>query len=125
MTTATTNAPEVSEVRSSGPGRGSLPRVGPFDFVARDTTRSVGKNKFRIVVYGAYNAGGLIGPEMNGIGILQESPPAVVADGIEQAQSGYFGPSEAQLAMFETLRTCTAAEFRALVNKAERLRFEI
>lgn len=102
-----------------------MPDVGPYSFVSRDTVRTVGTQQFRIVVYGAYNALGLVGSESNGIAILLEEPPAVVADEIGCESSGYSGPSTAQLALFETLRTCSSEEFRAEVNKAPRLRNRI
>lgn len=67
----------------------------------------VGTQQFRIVVYGTYNALGLVGSESNGVAVLLEEPPAVVADEIGCESSGYSGPSTAQLALFETLRTCS------------------
>ena len=118
-------SPELDEVRSSGAGQGTLPDVGPYSFVSRDTVRTVGTQQFRIVVYGAYNALGLVGSESNGVAVLQEEPPAVIADEIGCESSGYSGPSAAQLAIFEELRTCDATVFRAAVNTAPRLRKSI
>lgn len=117
-------SPAVGEIRSSGTGQGTLPSVGPFTFVARDAVRQVGKQQFRVVVYGAYNAG-IIGSESNGIAVLLENPPSVIADELGCIGSGYYGPSIAQLELFDKLMSCPEAEFRATVNTAKRLRSPI
>ena len=118
-------SPALGEVRSSSAGRGTLPKVGPFELVARDAIRSVGPAKYRLVVYGAYNAYGLVGGESNGIAVLLEDPPSVIVDEILCHAPGHLGPSAAQLNLFETLRTCSDAEFRAYVNECPRLRTQI
>ena len=51
-----------------------------------------------MLVCGAYNAFGLIGPEHNGIVILDEDNLCVVLDRHAEQQTGYFGPSNGQLA---------------------------
>ncbi len=78
--------------------------------------------KFRIILYSAYNARGLIGCENNGIAILDEDNLMVVVDSIAQQGTGYFGPSEEQLATFDDLIDMDWEEFRQEVNKARRLR---
>jgi hypothetical protein len=119
-------APVVGEVRRSDPSKqGTLPNIGPYTFVSADTVRAVDHQTFRVLVYGAYNAYGLIGSECNGVAVLCEDPASVVADEIGRESSGYFGPSKAQLALFEKLRTCSSAEFRQLVNSANNLRYPI
>ena len=55
------------------------------------------KRKFRLLLYGAYNACGLIGSEYNGVAVLDEYARNVVADNIAQESSGYFGPSVKQI----------------------------
>ena len=99
--------------------------VGPFTFVSRDEKRMVGTDEYRVVLYGAYNAGGLIGPEMNGIAVLSESPKAVICDQIACESTGYFGPSIKQTLEFEKMLTCSPEEFVLTVNASSRLREEI
>lgn len=77
----------------------TYPRVGQYMGVSRDT--SVGR--LRIILYAALNANGLIGPEFNGIAVLDEKDKQVVCDGINRESSGYFGPSTAQTTMWESL----------------------
>lgn len=99
--------------------------VGPFTFVSCDEKRIVGADEYRVVLYGAYNAGGLIGPERNGIAVLSESLKAVICDEIACEGTGYFGPSKKQIAEFEKLMTCSPEEFVMTVNASDRLRSQI
>lgn len=107
----------------------SLPSVGQFMGVSRDEIIefSVDKAKrhFRVLLYGAYNAMGLIGPEFNGIAVLDEDNKAVVCDCICKEQSGYFGPSKRQIEEFGRVIKLPWPEFRDLVNKSERPRFAL
>ena len=102
-------------------------KVGPFMGVTHDVTRtfrtSSGKRTFRIIRYGAYNAGGLIGPENNGIAVLDNSG-CVVADQIGRA-NGLLGPGQAQVDIFERMRRMKWGEFQAFVNESGRNRFTI
>ena len=95
--------------------------VGPYTSVSRDETRG----NYRILLYGAFNAFGLIGSEYNGICVLDEKNRAVVADNICCEDSGYFGPSKAQVAAFEKMLKCNKKEFVKIVNSAPRLRYPI
>ena len=59
--------------------------IGPYDYIkaTTTTTKTAGKKKertFRLAIYGAFNAYGLIGPERNGIVILDEDERAVLCD---------------------------------------------
>lgn len=109
----------------------TFPRIGPYMGVTRDKSLSfkAGRKarKFRIVIYGAYNAMGLIGSERNGIAVLDEDNRAVVCDDIARESSGYFGPSKNQLSLFEELAAMSWPVFRDFINEncADRLRFRI
>jgi hypothetical protein len=81
---------------------------------------------FRILVYGAYNAYGLIGSEANGILILDEDYLKVVLDEHFVESSGYFGPSERQLAEWERLVGLqTFKKFADFVNAHPRARYKL
>ena len=89
-----------------------LPRVSQFMGVWADQTRKIGKLKFRVLGYSAYNAFGLIGSECNGIAILDETNKSVITDELGKQDSGYFGPSEAQKKLHSFIMVCTEAEFK-------------
>jgi hypothetical protein len=74
-----------------------LPNVGPYTYISRNEVLEHSGRKFRIVLYGAYNAKGLIGSECNGICILDDDLLNVVLDEHGKEETGYFGPSEQQL----------------------------
>lgn len=106
------------------------PTVAQFVGVTSDKIVDFGKNgKFRVLVYGAYNAMGLIGPEMNGIAILKEPEGDrrgfVVTDNLGKQDSGYFGPSKEQVELFERIVAMKWEDFRALANDSERSRQDI
>lgn len=75
------------------------PRVGQYMGVSRDT--KVGN--FRVILYAALNAFGMIGSEFNGIAVLDEKNKSIVCDGIAKESSGYSGPSNAQISVWESL----------------------
>lgn len=85
--------------------------VGPFAGVLDqyDTkVKPIGSaESFRVIIYAAYNAFGLIGPERNGIAILNEDRSNVFCDEIAKASSGYFGPTPSQI---ETFKKMTAPD---------------
>lgn len=99
----------------------SLPNVGPYVGVSRDVRRG----RYRILVYGAYNACGLIGSEHNGICVLDDQRMQVVADRMVQISSGYHGPSPMQLAALERLLSCSPASFAHYINVSGRNRFDV
>lgn len=100
--------------------------VGPYVSVSFDQVRKFPNGRsFRMIVFGAYNAMGLIGSEYNGIAVFDEDNKSVVADCIGKADSGYFGPTLGQIELFDYLATCTWANFRNAVNNSDRLRYEI
>lgn len=96
--------------------------IGPYERVKRDSVRLVHGDAYRLILYGAYNARGLVGAEHNGIAVLQESPPAVIADKVACDDTGTQTPTAAQIAQYEEMRTCDDEKFRAIVNATERLR---
>lgn len=103
-------------------------RVGQFVGVSADKVRTFPNGRsFRFVVYGALDAYGLIGPEKNGVAVLDEDSPSVVCDELARADSGYFGPSREQLELFQRM---TSEDFGyedlvALVNASPRARYQL
>ena len=96
--------------------------IGPYERVKRDSVRLVHGDAYRLILYGAYNARGLVGAEHNGIAVLQESPPAVIADKVACDDTGIETPTAVQIAQYEQMRTCDDEKFRAIVNATDRLR---
>lgn len=97
-------------------------QVGPFMGVRDDFQRQYGKRHLRIVSYQAYNAMGLIGPEQNGVAILDEDRRCVITDRLGQEDSGYFGVSRAQSVLAERLRDLPDDDFATYVRKSAYLR---
>jgi hypothetical protein len=89
------------------------PKGHPYEYVARCAVRHLNVDEKPVKIYillsGAYNALGLIGPEMNGIAILNDSRKGVVLDMEAQASSGWYpgfgGPTKKQQKRFEELAT--------------------
>lgn len=100
-------------------------RVGPFVGVTRNETVKHGERTFRVVLYGAYDAMGLIGSEFNGIGVLDEDQRQVLLDNECRITSGWFGPAASQLARFEEILAMPWPEFQRWVNEHPRRRYEI
>lgn len=77
--------------------RGIESRTGPYLHAsdARWTKAFPGGRRFAVLIAGAYDAG-IIGPEHNGIVVLDEDNRSVVLDRHCEEQSGYGGPSPAQ-----------------------------
>jgi hypothetical protein len=103
----------------------SLKRVGPYMGISRDVTRSDNGGTYRFIVYGAYNAYGLIGPEMNGIAVLDEDKKSVLCDLIAREDSGYFGPTQYQLNMLDHLMKIPFDEFKQFINDNPHSRYYI
>jgi hypothetical protein len=105
---------------------GKLADVGPFVNVSRDQIKTFENGRsFRFVLYGAYNAGGLIGSEYNGVAVLDEDNKAVLADNFGKEPSGYYGPSKAQTALFDRMLGMDYAEFCDLINSSDRRRYAL
>lgn len=99
--------------------------VGPFMGVTQDETITLDGRKFRIVLYAAYNALGLIGPEKNGIAVLNEDAKDVVLDEEACIGSGYYGPSKAQKVRFNEIVAMGWPTFRSWVNSHPKRRYDL
>lgn len=82
------------------------------DGFAKDLTFGEGRT-FRVVVASAYDAG-IIGPEHNGIAIVDLDNWSVVLDQHVRISSGYYGPSAEQKAEFE--RICAIQDWREFAS---------
>lgn len=108
----------------------TFPALGPYMGVTRDKVINFKINRkssrsFRVIVYGAYNAMGLIGSEHNGIAILDEDNRTVLCDRITEESSGYFGPSKNQLESFDNFAAMPWGEFKDFINSNSRTRYQI
>ena len=99
-------------------------RVGPYLYADGMKAEKVFDfdRTFSVVVYGAFDANGLIGPEVNGILVLDEDNRSVVLDGHRRETSGYHGPSRAQVAEFERIKAMDWAEFSRFCHDHPRYR---
>lgn len=79
------------------------------------------KRTFTVLIAGARNAG-IIGPEDNGIVVLDEDNGCVVLDNHLQQDSGYFGPSQAQLREAERILAMPWREFMKFCSENPRYR---
>jgi len=82
----------------------------------------IGDTNYVIGIAGAYNAFGLIGPEHNGLFILDDTNKRVVLDRHCEESSGYHGPSSAQQAEFERVMNLPLTAFRNFINNHPRFR---
>lgn len=98
-------------------------RLGPYMYVTLDKFRKVGNKEYRIVLYGAYNAMGLIGTECNGLAIFSNTDREVICDQV--ACEPFRAPTQNQKTLAQYLLECTEAEFRATVNAFPRLRHTV
>jgi hypothetical protein len=80
---------------------------------------------FHVIVYQAYNAFGLIGPENNGIGIADDDNRQVLCDQIAKQGTGYFGASQAQFDEAERICGLQWESFKEFVNKQPTLRMPL
>lgn len=103
---------------------GIAKQIGPFMYAGDHVLarRKVGKINFIIGIAGAYNARGLIGPEHNGIFVLDDTNKNVVTDRNTEELSGYSGPSERQLAEFERVKALSDREFLDFAKKSPNYR---
>ena len=100
------------------------PRKGQFRGVRSERKRKIlgGKMELSMFVYCAYDAFGLIGSEMNGIAVLDETGRSVVTDGLARAESGYSCPTKGQLALLDRMESCTEEELREIILSSPRFR---
>lgn len=98
-------------------------QIGPFMYADGAVRRKiVGGNVYIVGIAGAYNAFGLIGPEHNGIFILDDTHKRVVLDRDTEESTGYFGPSPRQWARLKEIMELPEAEFRSLIFNHPRSR---
>lgn len=84
--------------------------------------RTVDGTDYLIGIAGAYNAYGLIGPEHNGIFVLDDTNKTVVLDRDTPQSSGYHGPSKAQWERLAHYCKCSDADFIDLIYDNPRSR---
>ena len=92
------------------------PRLGPYMGILRDEKRG----RYRLALYCAYNAGGLIGSEYNGIVVLDDKDRCVVVDNLAVGE-----PQWRQAALIDSLLKCSPEQFAHTINEAPRARFTI
>jgi len=81
---------------ADGQRRGIDNQIGPYMYAdGAIFEKAFGGRLFKVVIAGARNAG-IIGPEDNGIAILDEDYQQIVLDNHVKESSGYFGPSRRQ-----------------------------
>jgi hypothetical protein len=115
----------VKELRSEPEvGVRSVKKVSQFEMVSGDVLIHFKEQNrtFRILLYGAYNAFGLIGPEMNGIAVLDQDNKLVLTDGLARADSGYFGPTRDQVRYFNELVDADWETLKTTVENSGRYR---
>jgi hypothetical protein len=99
-----------------------MKNIGQYAMVSYERTLDFGGRKFCVALYGAYNAFGLIGSEKNGICVLDLDRTSVVLDGHSPEDSGYYGPSEAQVVEWERICSMSQEEFFMFCNGHQNLR---
>jgi hypothetical protein len=101
-----------------------MSNLGPYMYVSRDEQKQfpeVGRT-FRVILYGAFNAMGLIGTESNGIAVLDDTSRFVVLDEHCKGPAGCYGHTEAQAAEYTRIMGLDWEDFRAFVNGNRRTR---
>lgn len=101
----------------------------PYEAIAACCTRTIDVDgediTIHIMLSGAYNALGLIGTEMNGIVILNETHKAIVLDRAFEASFGWYGyggPTKRQQEAFATLAIMPDEDLVAWIRDHERYR---
>ena len=84
----------------------------------------IGGTTYVIGIAGAYNAYGMIGPEHNGIFILDDDAKRVVLDRHCEELSGYFGPSQAQWEEMKRIAELPITSFHNFCRNNPRYRGE-
>lgn len=98
-------------------------RIGQYHYADGAVRRlQVDGTNYIIGIAGAYNAFGLIGPEHNGLFILDDDDACVVLDRHCEESSGYHGPSKAQWAELKRVCELPTPAFRNFVKNHPRYR---
>lgn len=95
-------------------------RIGNYMYQSPEYLKK--KGRWIIGIAAAYNAGGLIGSEHNGIFILDNTAKKVVLDKHLIIDSGYHGPSAAQKTELERLAALPPTEFLDFIQAHPRAR---
>ena len=97
-----------------------FPNVGPYMGVSNE--KYVGR--YRIILYGAFNAQGLIGSEHNGIAVLDEQDHTVLLDRHAQINSGYYGAGRTQITEFSRLVALDYEDLEKFIESHPRYRYQ-
>ena len=99
-------------------------KIGPYHYdpATLPQQRTAGKKTYTVGIATAYNAFGLIGTELNGVFVLNETDKAVVLDQHAIGPSGGFGATTAQKAAMEKLLAMPDADFLAFIKADPRSR---
>lgn len=102
--------------------------VGPYMYTRGDVTRADG---YRLILYGAYNAMGLIGSEFNGIAVLDNNRMQVWCDNIggDGTRTGWYRAEDEAPAhlqhLFNYLAMLPHEAFIKAINGESRCRYEV
>lgn len=105
-------------------------KFGPYYYAQPDhkVTRTFKAGKaertFTFILSTAYNAMGLIGPEYNGLVVLDDDKMAVLADRIDNAS--YDAPTKSQLELFRIVTSDEAfgyTDLAQMINHCARARY--
>lgn len=97
-------------------------RYGQYVDVSRSEIVGHNGTKYRVIIYGAIDAFGLIGPEFNGVAVLDEDAPRVIVDCMAETTHGHATPTRRQLELFKKLVLADYPEFHEIVSKHEKYR---
>lgn len=103
-----------------------MKNVGPFMNVSRDMMLHFEqRGDFRVIIYGAYNAEGLIAPEDNGIGILDENKYQVLLASHCRQTVALPAPCHGQYEELVHILAMDWEAFRTFVNNHPHARYQI
>jgi len=107
-----------------------MPNIDRLHLISRMQDVNHGPNgRYRVVLYGAYDACGPLDHTRNGIAILFKPNDgarwATVVYELAQEVTGYHGPSAAQVQLYEEIVAMPWKGFRALVNRNKHKHFKI
>jgi hypothetical protein len=97
-------------------------RLGQYEMIWKLARIKCKGIEYLVAISGAYNAMGLIGPEFNGIVVINETRKGVVLDRHACADSGYLGATSMQLAEFRRILKMSAVEFLTFCTTHPRYR---
>lgn len=100
-------------------------RIANFHYASDEDlkTRKIGRTEYVFGIATAYNAFGLIGPEHNGLFVIDETNKRVLTDRVGPTQqSGYYGPNAEQMLFLAHVEAMSDEAFIDMVCKSERYR---